>query len=237
MLLFDMDGTLTESTQKIQDNMINCLKRLKNKGYSLGILSGGTYTKLNQQIGKENLSLFEYIFAENGIVGYKNNILIHQNNLKNITSEKNVQKIINTILLWIINEKLPFKRGNFINFRRGMLYVTPIGGDCSYEERQKFILFDKVNKNRLKLIKHLYNKIGNLGFVFSLGGSIGISVHPIGWDKTYIFNYIDNDNIVYFGDRYSPDGNDYSMIHHNKVTGYSVDSPEHTISILSEKYT
>ena len=36
------------------------------------------------------------------------------------------------------------KRGTFVEFRKGMLNVSPIGRNCSQEERDEFERFDKV---------------------------------------------------------------------------------------------
>lgn len=38
--------------------------------------------------------------------------------------------------------ELPLKRGTFIEFRKGMLNVSPIGRNCSQEERDAFEVYD-----------------------------------------------------------------------------------------------
>lgn len=38
--------------------------------------------------------------------------------------------------------ELPVKRGTFIEFRKGMLNVSPIGRNCSQEERDAFEVYD-----------------------------------------------------------------------------------------------
>lgn len=44
------------------------------------------------------------------------------------------------------NIKLPVKRGTFIEFRKGMLNVCPVGRSCSQEERVQFFEYDKVKR-------------------------------------------------------------------------------------------
>lgn len=39
--------------------------------------------------------------------------------------------------------KIPVKRGTFIEFRKGMLNVSPIGRNCSQAERDEFERYDK----------------------------------------------------------------------------------------------
>ena len=36
-------------------------------------------------------------------------------------------------------------RGTFVEFRNGMINVSPIGRNCSYPERLEFEKYDKVN--------------------------------------------------------------------------------------------
>lgn len=43
-----------------------------------------------------------------------------------------------------------FHRGTFIEFRNGMLNVSPIGRSCTQEERQEFFELDKVLTTRQK---------------------------------------------------------------------------------------
>lgn len=239
LLLFDVDGTLAESTLKVKQNMIEKLIELKEKDeMELAIVGGGTYEKIVSQIGKENFYLFSYIFSENGLVSYKQNEEFHTNNLKKVWGEKLSQSIINTCLEYIIKLDIPFKRGSFIRFRNGMLYVTPMGGDCSLEERAIFAEYDNKHNVRTKMVNYLLKVFENENVDVRIGGQIGIGIHPKGWDKSYIYDLIDvNDyrSITFFGDKCSPNGNDYPLFSHN-LTSYSfyVKNPEHTLKILTK---
>lgn len=42
--------------------------------------------------------------------------------------------------------KLPFKRGLFIEYRAGMINVSPVGRSCTVEERKIFHELDKKEK-------------------------------------------------------------------------------------------
>ena len=136
--------------------------------------------------------------------------LHHCNDLKKITKEETIQRIINHCLTFIVNTTLPFKRGRFIIFRKGMMYCTPIGSDCSYKERISFMDFDKKNKIRLKT-KYLKENLGDIDYDFKLGGNIGVGIHPKGWDKTYCLKFIEKEynRIYFFGDRCTKVENDY----------------------------
>jgi hypothetical protein len=53
------------------------------------------------------------------------------------------QRFINFVLRYIADLDIPIKRGTFIEFRNGMLNVSPIGRNCSQEERDAFEVYDK----------------------------------------------------------------------------------------------
>ena len=53
-----------------------------------------------------------------------------------------LQELINFILHYVADLDIPIKRGTFIEFRNGMLNVSPIGRNCSQEERDDFEKFD-----------------------------------------------------------------------------------------------
>lgn len=60
-----------------------------------------------------------------------------QNIGKHLGEEK-LQKFINFCLKYLSEVELPCKRGTFIEYRTGMLNVSPIGRNCSQEERDAF---------------------------------------------------------------------------------------------------
>jgi hypothetical protein len=58
--------------------------------------------------------------------------------------EKRLQEFINFTLRYIADLEIPQKRGTFIEYRRGMLNVSPIGRNCSQAEREAFNEYDQV---------------------------------------------------------------------------------------------
>jgi phosphomannomutase len=132
LILFDVDGTLTEPRQLIQQPMINAIMRLHDiTDIDIGTVGGSDLVKQSEQLGKSCLELFDYVFSENGLVGYHNNILINKTSIVDYIGETNIQKMINTILGYLSTIELPVKRGTFIEFRNGMINVSPIGRSCS----------------------------------------------------------------------------------------------------------
>ena len=62
--------------------------------------------------------------------------------LKKHLGDDKLKELINFILHYIADLDIPIKRGTFIEFRNGMLNVSPIGRNCSQEERDEFEEFD-----------------------------------------------------------------------------------------------
>ena len=85
---------------------------------------------------------YDYLFSENGLVAYKQGELLAIQSLKKFLGEDKLKELINFILHYIADLDIPIKRGTFIEFRNGMLNVSPIGRNCSQEERDEYEQID-----------------------------------------------------------------------------------------------
>lgn len=65
--------------------------------------------------------------------------------------------------------ELPLKRGTFIEFRSGLINVSPIGRSCSQAEREDFEIYDKKHKIRETFVKDLREKFSEMPLDFSIG--------------------------------------------------------------------
>jgi len=246
--LFDVDGTLTKPRQRISPEMDAFLEELKQKRPDIhfGIVGGSDLVKIAEQMGSKDanvaqtdlLEKFEYVFAENGLVAYVNGILKGKDSILNFMGNERLQKLINFCLGYMSNLWLPCKRGNFIEFRTGLLNICPIGRSCSQREREEFAIFDQEHQIREKFVEALKEKFGDeYGLNFVIGGQISIDVFPRGWDKTYCLKYLEDfDRIYFFGDKTFPGGNDYEIFTHVRTTGFTVASPEETKERLKDLF-
>lgn len=80
-----------------------------------------------------------------------------------------LQDFINFVLRYISELKLPFKRGTFIEFRTGMMNITPVGRNCSKKEREQFNEYDNEHHIRQKFIQALKKEFPDLGLTYSIG--------------------------------------------------------------------
>ena len=83
--------------------------------------------------------------------------------------EDALQDFINFSLRYISELKLPFKRGTFIEFRTGMLNISPVGRNCTIEERLQFYEYDSENQIRQKFIQALKKEFPDLALTYSIG--------------------------------------------------------------------
>ena len=75
LVLFDVDGTLTEPRAEAEEEMKEFLKVLKSK-VVIGVVGGSDLVKQQEQMGKDVIHDFDYSFSENGLVAYKDGALI-----------------------------------------------------------------------------------------------------------------------------------------------------------------
>ncbi|CAL5331561.1 unnamed protein product [Camellia sinensis] len=189
----------------------------------VGVVGGSDLVKISEQLGNSVINDYDYVFAENGLVAYKDGKLIG-------TQKNNLREFINFTLHYIANLDIPIKRGTFIEFRSGMLNVSPIGRNCSQEKRDEFEKYDKVLNIRPKMVSVLREKFAHLNLTFSIGGQISFDVFPQGWDKTYCLRYVDDfHEIHFFGDKTYKGGNDHEIYESERTMGHTVTSPEDTV--------
>ena len=234
IVLFDVDGTLTKPRNPIEQTMIDTLLALKKKVF-IGAVGGSDLRKITEQVGEEMIKEFDFVFAENGLHALKEGNLIYRASISQHLGEEKLKKFINFCLRYIADLDIPIKRGTFIEYRAGMLNVSPIGRNCSQEERDEFEKYDHEHNIRKTFIKTLEENFADFSLKYSIGGQISFDVFPIGWDKTYCLRFLDQFKTIYFfGDKTSPGGNDYEIYVSEKTKGYSVKTFTETINHLKE---
>jgi len=243
IILFDVDGTLCESSKTISLQMARMLNNIIDKNIQIGIVGGGTFEKIIFQLDKQVNP--QYIFSECGSVYHKlspdskSYILVNKNNLKLEPEYIKINKLIKSCLKFISDVDY-LVSGHFIDLRNGLIYVSLVGMVGSDEERANFVELDKIHEYRLRLIELLKTESIELNIGdyidISLGGSVGIAIYPKKWNKVQVLNWIDPQihQIHYFGDKYLPNGNDYELISNSSVIPHPTDSPAQTYMILQK---
>lgn len=163
----------------------------------------------------------------------------------NWLGEEKYKKLVKYVLHYISQLDIPVMRGTFVEFRRGMINVSPIGRNASTQERLAFQEYDKQHHIRADFVEALKKAFPDYGLTYSIGGQISFDVFPAGWDKTYALQHLtESDDVLpggykeihFFGDKTFAGGNDYEIFTHPNVIGHTVTSPEDTIQQLQQLF-
>jgi phosphomannomutase len=242
VVLFDVDGTLTRPRQPATDAMRVLLDELGRRVGAVAVVGGSDLAKIEEQLGARTVRHgLDFVFAENGLVARgRGGAELGTRSILDELGEANLQRLINFCLRYIADLDIPVKRGTFVEFRSGMLNVSPIGRNCSPAERAAFFEYDRLHGVRARFVAECARRFGaELRLAFSIGGQISFDVFPAGWDKTYCLRFLDParfDVVHFFGDRTEPGGNDHEISVHPRITSHTVTGPEDTVSILKSLF-
>ena len=109
LVLFDVDGTLTEPREEASDEMKSFLFELR-KHVVTGIVGGSDLPKQQEQVGKNVVNEVDYSFSENGLVAYHNGVLIGKQSIATHLGEENLKEVIKFALHYIADLDIPVKR-------------------------------------------------------------------------------------------------------------------------------
>ncbi|OCK78817.1 eukaryotic phosphomannomutase [Lepidopterella palustris CBS 459.81] len=246
--LFDVDGTLTPARGDASPEMLTMLSELRHK-VAIGYVGGSDFAKQQEQLGSSSIpvtSLFDFCFAENGLTAYRLGTELPSQSFIGWLGEDKYKNLVNFLLKYIAELDIPIKRGTFVEFRNGMVNVSPIGRNATVDERNEYERYDKEHHIREKFVEELRKKFPDLGLTYSIGGQISFDVFPTGWDKTYCLRHIfadkflpdgvDYTTIHFFGDKTYKGGNDYEIYEDERTVGHSVKNPAETMSELKRLF-
>ncbi|KAI0766574.1 eukaryotic phosphomannomutase [Trametes elegans] len=244
LVLFDVDGTLTLARQSITPEMHSTLQSLRKK-VAIGVVGGSDFVKVSEQLTPPGTSTpfvdyYDYAFAENGLTAYKLGKPLPTQSFIKYVGEERYKVFVNFILHYLADIDIPIKRGTFVEFRNGMINVSPIGRNATIQERLDFQEYDKQHGIRAAFVKVLQEKFSDYGLTFSIGGQISFDVFPNGWDKTYCLQHVADENfeeIHFFGDKTYKGGNDYEIFSDARTIGHTVKNPQETLQILKELFS
>ncbi|KAG8908212.1 Phosphomannomutase, partial [Tulasnella sp. 417] len=232
LCLFDVDDTLTPPRQLVSREMFDLLAELRKK-MAIGFVGGSDLNKISEQLaldGAKAVEQFDYGFAENGLVAYKMGKELPSQSFIKFFGDTEYKKLVNFILHYVADLDIPIKRGTFVEFRNGMINVSPLGRNATIQERNDFEAYDKlppthtveltafppdlrttphslplqIHQVRAKFVQKLKETFPQYDLTYSIGGKISFDVFPRGWDKTYALKHVEDEGfeeIHFFGDK------------------------------------
>ena len=109
LVLFDVDGTLTEPREEASEEMTAFLAELRGHVVT-GIVGGSDLPKQQEQVGKNVINDVDYSFSENGLVAYKDGALVGKQSIASHLGEDNLKEVIKFALHYIADLDIPLKR-------------------------------------------------------------------------------------------------------------------------------
>ncbi|KAF2440873.1 eukaryotic phosphomannomutase [Karstenula rhodostoma CBS 690.94] len=247
VLLFDVDETLSKARKLAKPEMLQLLSELRHK-VAIGYVGGSNLVKQQEQLGGDIdvTTLFDFCFSENGLTAFRLGQPLASTSFIGWIGEEKYKQLVKWILHYIADLDIPIKRGTFVEFRNGMINVSPIGRNASADERNEYEVYDKANNIRTTMIAKLKEAFPDIGLTYSVGGQISFDVFPTGWDKTYCLRHIEADKdlpdgveykvIHFFGDKAYEGGNDWEIYSDPRTIGHAVKDPEDTYRQLKDLF-
>lgn len=248
VVLFDMDGTLTPPREKINNAVINSLKKLSAFA-KIGIISGSDLEYIEEQcaamfgIGGVDITVVDLLPC-NGtkFLKWKNNSyeVVHEANMLDKIGKKTYKQILTKIFEWqaeitMLYPDLPFT-GTFVQYRGSLLNWCPIGRIATLDQRKEWKKWDKDWSIRATYVEELTKFLDTLdaNITVALGGSTSFDIYPEGWNKTYGLCHYDGSDIFFVGDKCDPGGNDWHIYEALKPAerSWKTSGPDETIDII-----
>jgi len=251
IVLFDMDGTLTEPREPFDKGLLNPLRDL-SLYTELGIVTGSDHDYLFDQmkvlIKYSELRYKTHLLPCNGTKHYAppklpddDYKLIHEKDMRGHLGDecfRQLMMILANRQAEMCYSNIPLT-GHFISYRGSMVNWCPIGRNANHEQRSQFVKMDNelnpsVRRREMTKVKYKINLRCQKEIEVKLGGETSFDIYPKGWDKTYALKHF-KDHICWFvGDRCGPGGNDKEIYDLLKKEGraFSTESPEQTAEII-----
>lgn len=198
--VFDVDGTLTPSREKIDPEFHDFFLNLCHK-QTVYLVTGSDYAKSEEQLGHDICYVVEGVFNCSGNMLTRRDVVMYTNDFE-LTQDE-------TELLEEEQRKSGFtvRTGNHIEKRLGAVNFSVIGRNATSAEREQYKVWDEATNERQQICRRLNRMFTRLECV--IGGETGIDIFLKGHDKSQIAKYVKP--FVFFGDRCEVGGNDHSI--------------------------
>lgn len=145
--------------------MLATLEALRHK-VAIAYVGGSNMVKQEEQLGapagRPVTDMFDFCFSENGLVAYRLGAPLASQSFIGWIGEDQYKELVRFILHYIADLEIPFKRGTFVEFRNGMINVSPVGRNATNAERDAYEKFDLEHKIRETFVAKLRERFSDL---------------------------------------------------------------------------
>ena len=234
MFLFDVDGTLTPSRQKIDKEFSKFFSKFC-KTNEVYLVTGSDRDKTIEQLGKTLYNKAKKVYNCSG-----NSVWVKNKNV--YTSQWECPFLLSSYLELELNaSKFKIRTGKHVEERPGCINFSILGrGEDNMKYRSEYVAWDKDAEERDKLAQNIRRLFPDLSV--TVGGETGLDISQKGHDKSQILqDFETHDTITFFGDKTYAGGNDHSIAYAiiNQKLGkvHQVSNYNETWEILKSEYT
>ena len=231
--IFDVDGTLTPSRQKINTDFKHWFLEFTYSNH-VYLITGSDYPKTLEQLGKGICENVELVYNCSGSDVWQGG--------KNIFSTEWILPELahNWLSEELTASRFSLRTGLHFEHRPGMVNYSVVGRNANTQQRAEYVIWDKMTKEREEIAYRFNLKFPDLDA--KVGGETGIDIALKGSDKSQIVKDFDphNDILHFFGDRMDKDGNDYPLkkviIDNDLGHCYNIKDYKETWKILKDEF-
>ena len=197
--IFDVDGTLTPSRQKIDPDFLIFFNSfaLTNEVY---LVTGSDREKTIEQITHHLYCNCKRVYNCAGNDVYEGDVSVYRNDW---TLPLEAREHLNEELL---QSTFPVRTGIHIEERPGCVNFSIVGRGANQTERLVYSDWDEIKGERRAIADRFNKKFPELhAFV---GGVTGVDISDKGSDKSQIIRDFQDGGVVFYGDRMEEQGND-----------------------------
>jgi len=234
VIIADVDDTICESCQQISPEMAKQISRMIKNGYKFAFISGTKNSDLMKMISsiiKEEHHLLgttgtNYILIKDGNPEVKYNLSF------TIEEKKEIFNALEELIVEFNINSMTTKEDQ-LQDRDSQITLSAIGRNAPSIMKRNH---DPDGIKRATWVKYLRNFLSKGKYDIKVAGTTSIDITRKGLDKEWgirkfsKFNNINFDEILFFGDKIYPGGNDYPAT--RIVDCIAVKSPQDTLNKL-----
>ena len=167
--IFDVDGTLTPSRQKIDSEFLNFLLNFAKQN-DVYLVTGSDRPKTIEQIGKELYFACQRVYNCSGSDVYERDILIYRDEW---TLPPDAEEFL---IDELHHSKFPVRTGNHIEKRPGGVNFSVLGrgSEVILEEREEYVKWDINTEERKNIAERFRKRFPEIGC--QVGGQTGLDI-------------------------------------------------------------
>ncbi|HWC57790.1 MAG TPA: HAD-IIB family hydrolase [Candidatus Paceibacterota bacterium] len=216
VIICDLDGTLAQSKQQLDKEMVQLLRALIDRAYVIAIMSGGSFEQYSEQVLPSlefTPQAYEqvYLLPTSGAALYRYRNDHWEEVYRHVLSPEDKTAIVATLSEAARENGIAPERvyGEQIEDRGSQITYSALGQHAPVAEKEKW---DPDHLKRKKIVAYFSERLPQ--FDIHIGGMTSIDVTHKGIDKTYGVLALSKllalpvASMVYIGDALYPGGND-----------------------------